>query len=574
MATEKKTNDMKGEAKPRHVLIGTYKKGQLAKWRGWYNYPISAKDKITVADAAKINELWLFCGTTSQKTYAAEFVGVKTRTELVRDYGYPAKGKAHGDKYLLFKTAFKYRHAHDNPLDCDKVFIRTKDFARSPKVAKQLREYLASPDRRDPDLANMLPRIVLSVPPAKLCVCEAAVQLDFFATFYPDRDLTQTMPIEYASGVVRKLHGKVLPTRAPYRLGEFFCGPGGLACGALNASIENPNFKIVHAWASDYDRQTCDTYAENICPNTKESVICEDVRKLALNDKRLTQIDGFAFGFPCNDYSVVGEHKGIDGTYGPLYQYGVAVLRKFKPQWFFAENVGGLASANEGSAFKKILASMKGAGYRIYPHLYKFENYGVPQTRHRIIIIGIRADLPTVFFPPDPTLFAKIDNSSRAALEIPPIPLNAANNELTAQSPQVVERLKHIKPGENAFTADMPEHLRLKVRGAKISQIYKRLNPDKPAYTVTGSGGGGTHIYHYTENRALTNRERARLQTFPDDYVFLGKKESVRKQIGMAVPPRGAQIIFEALLRSLAGIEYKHVECNITDDGELKKEEA
>src|SRR5690606_35154454 len=101
----------------------------------------------------------------------------------------------------------------------------------------------------------------------------------------------------------------------------------------------------------------------------------------------------------------------------------------------------------------------------------------------------------------------------------------------TNQSRQVVERLKYIKPGENAFTANLPQNLRLNVRGAKISHIYKRLDPSKPAYTITGSGGGGTHCYHWKENRALTNRERARLQTFPDDFVFCGSKESVRKQI-------------------------------------------
>ena len=109
----------------------------------------------------------------------------------------------------------------------------------------------------------------------------------------------------------------------------------------------------------------------------------------------------------------------------------------------------------------------------------------------------------------------------------------------------------------------MPENLQLKVKGAKISQIYKRLDPTKVAYTVTGSGGGGTHIYHWSENRALTNRERARLQTFPDDYIFYGSKESVRKQIGMAVPCEGAKIIFEAVLKTFAGIKYEFVEPNI-----------
>ena len=90
--------------------------------------------------------------------------------------------------------------------------------------------------------------------------------------------------------------------------------------------------------------------------------------------------------------------------------------------------------------------------------------------------------------------------------------------------------------------------------------IYKRLDPDKPAYTVTGSGGGGTHIYHWDEPRALTNRERARLQTFPDDFKFIGSKESVRRQIGMAVPVQGAKIILEAVLKTLQGIPYESVE--------------
>ena len=82
---------------------------------------------------------------------------------------------------------------------------------------------------------------------------------------------------------------------------------------------------------------------------------------------------------------------------------------------------------------------------------------------------------------------------------------------------------------------------------------------------MTGSGGGGTHIYHWKENRALTNRERARLQTFRDDFVFEGSKESVRKQIGMAVPCRGAQIIFEAVLKTFAGIEYESMPANIEE---------
>ena len=345
-----------------------------------------------------------------------------------------------------------------------------------------------------------------------------------------------------------------------FRLGELFCGPGGLALGATTASIEDPKFKIVHQWANDYDASTCKTYTRNICPENPDSVICEDVHFLEI--EKLGDIDALAFGFPCNDFSVVGEQLGFKGKFGPLYTYGIKTLEMYKPQWFLAENVGGLQSANEGKAFKKIMLDMKSAGYRIYPNLYKFEEYGIPQARHRVIIIGIREDLPYEFKIPAPSGMIK---TCREAIEVPPIPEDAPNNERTKQSTQVMKRLSYIKPGQNAFTADIPEELQLKIKGAKISQIYKRLDPEKPAYTVTGSGGGGTHIYHWEEPRALTNRERARLQTFPDTYEFQGNKESVRKQIGMAVPCRGAQIIFEAILKSFAGIEYPYTEPNINE---------
>lgn len=348
-----------------------------------------------------------------------------------------------------------------------------------------------------------------------------------------------------------------------FRLGELFCGPGGLAYGALQAKVANGDYGIIHAWANDYDRDTCDTYIRNICPNDAKSVICSDVRKLDLTT--LGEIDALAFGFPCNDFSVVGEQKGFNGKFGPLYRYGANALKIYKPKWFLAENVGGLASANEGSALQEILNDLCECGYNLFPHLYKFEEYGVPQARHRIIIVGMRKDLSLRFRIPSASPYTGKDNSCRTALETPPISPNAYNNELTKQSLQVVERLKYIKPGENAWTADLPDELKLNVKSARMSQIYRRLDPNKPAYTVTGSGGGGTHIYHYSEPRALTNRERARLQTFPDDYYFVGSKESVRKQIGMAVPVVGAKVIFEAILKTFAGEHYESVPANMKE---------
>ena len=96
-------------------------------------------------------------------------------------------------------------------------------------------------------------------------------------------------------------------------------------------------------------------------------------------------------------------------------------------------------------------------------------------------------------------------------------------------------------------------------------QIGTCLNHMYTLMEEIGSGGGGTHIYHWAEPRALTNRERARLQTFPDNYVFEGSKEQVRKQIGMAVPCHGAKVIFESVLKTFAGIEYKSIPANLEE---------
>jgi DNA (cytosine-5)-methyltransferase 1 len=349
-------------------------------------------------------------------------------------------------------------------------------------------------------------------------------------------------------------------TRKVFRLGELFSGPGGIGVGAARASISDARYRIQHQWANDFDLDTCRTYARNVMGDVNSpAVIHGDVRTLDFGRlKQIGDIDGLAFGFPCNDFSVVGERKGFDGTFGPLYTYGIKALEMFRPAFFLAENVGGLTSNAGGQALRQILTDMRMSGYRLVPHLYKFEQYGVPQARHRIIIIGIRDDLDVTFEVPSPEPYGSVDVSSRAALTKPPIPSWATNQELTRQSSTVVERLRLIGEGQSAFTADLPEELQIKT-ATKISQIYKRLDSAKPSYTITGSGGGGTHVYHWAEPRALTNRERARLQTFPDDFVFEGSKESVRKQVGMAVPARGAQVIFEAVLKSFAGESYPSV---------------
>jgi len=357
-----------------------------------------------------------------------------------------------------------------------------------------------------------------------------------------------------------------------YDFAELFCGPGGLSLGAMNANVtaRGVTSKVNPVWANDIDENTCKTYARNIHAGKLSHVHCGKVEEIDF--KKVPNFDALAFGFPCNDFSLVGEQLGFDGKFGPLYTYGLKAINAKNPVFFIAENVGGLSSANNGQAFKKILHDLEnaGKGYELTANLYKFEQYGVPQTRHRIVIVGIRKDLKKQFKVPKPTHTDKYV-TARQAIEVPTIKPDAPNNEKTKQSEIVIQRLMHIPAGGNAWHEAVPPKLRLKVKGAKLSQIYKRLDPNKPSYTVTGSGGGGTHVYHWSEPRALTNRERARIQTFPDNFVFEGSKESVRKQIGMAVPPKAAQIIVESILKTLAGIEYNNVEPNIDHKTSIKE---
>ncbi|HET7673076.1 MAG TPA: DNA (cytosine-5-)-methyltransferase, partial [Candidatus Saccharimonadales bacterium] len=318
--------------------------------------------------------------------------------------------------------------------------------------------------------------------------------------------------------------------------------------------------KIKSEWANDFDIDSCKTYALNIEGNiNSENVICSDVSKVDIASLR--PIDIFIYGFPCNDFSIVGERLGFQGKFGPLYAYGVSVLDYHKPLVFVAENVGGINSTNQGKAFEKILHDLENAGngYNLTVHLYRSQDYGVPQTRHRYVIVGIDKKLNKEFKVPEPTHLGK---PVTAGETLSNIPRDAHNHEIPTISEIVRERLTHIRPGENVWNAELPEHLKLNVKSARLSQIYKRLHPDKPSYTITGSGGGGTHGYHYLEPRPLTNRERARLQTFPDEFKFIGNYSSVRKQIGMAVPVRLSNIIFNAVLDTLNDKSYPYIKAN------------
>ena len=393
-----------------------------------------------------------------------------------------------------------------------------------------------------------------------------------------------------------------------FNLGELFCGPGGMAIASTIVppvkSATKEVFSIEHAWGVDFAPYAIDTFKANL---GKDKGLCKDAWEFV--EKDLTQgrkVNALAFGFPCNSFSQVGERLGIhDRKFGNLYKTGIRVLEAYDPIWFIAENVSGINGRESGKQFKKILQELAdaGMGYDVVAHLYKFEEYGVPQARHRYVIVGIRQDVARKehlkFSPPAPTHGVNL----RPFVTVKEV-LDKVKNDtkwgggFSRQSEKVIWRLKFTPPGANAWKLDelvdkskysdealltylkkIPwfkseieplgsvdkirdkiEECRLHCTKARMSHIYRRLDAEKPAYTLTGSGGGGTHIYHWCEHRALTNQERAALQTFPTSFVFKGTHEQIRKQIGMAVPTMGAVQIFEAILKTFAKVSYESVE--------------
>jgi len=369
--------------------------------------------------------------------------------------------------------------------------------------------------------------------------------------------------------------------------GDLFCGPGGMALGAKNTKVISKDvlYKIKPVWAIDSDYSSCQTFKKNIIPHNSEIISGSQINKGSNSDKNiivndiieninikyLPKIDILGFGFPCNDFSIMGEKKGVDGKYGSLYEYAVDALNILKPTIFVAENVTGLGSKGQRETMIKIMHELKKAdnGYNITLHHYHLEDYGIPQTRHRFFIVGYK-DKTKKFLVPEPSY--QIVNASMAiddgfVYNEGPISHVAFNHEITYPNEIVSMRLLQTKPGENAWNPNIDFKYRLNgVKNATFSNIYKKLDPDKPSYTVTGSGGGGTSMYHWNmekgKQRALTNREKARLQTFPDTFRFYGTKTEIRRQVGMAVPVRASEIIFKATLRSYLGVSYKSIDEN------------
>ena len=321
-----------------------------------------------------------FKGAAEQKNYKADFVGVKTRAELVRDYGYPAEGKAHGEKYLLFKKTALYRIKDAPPEEAERVFVRTADFARSPKVRKQLKAYLESPDRNDPDLAKLLPSIVTKVPCENLRVCEAAVQLDFFPVF-------------------GSCGGKSVPFPPPehpkFTFVDLFAGIGG-----FHQAMHQLGGKCV--FACEWDKDAQNTYSENY-----GIVPAGDITKV--DEKSIPKHDVLCAGFPCQAFSKAGKQLGFaDETKGTLFFDVERILKYHKTKYVILENVRNLVAHDNGNTWKTIREHLKSLGYRLTPEplIVSPHQFGIPQLRERVVVLCIydpaNADKPLKVSLPKP----------------------------------------------------------------------------------------------------------------------------------------------------------------------------
>lgn len=314
-------------------------------------------------------------------------------------------------------------------------------------------------------------------------------------------------------------------------------------CGGLDLGFHNMGFETI--WANDIDKWAAATFRRNFnCEISEESI--EDINPYT--DKSIPDCDLILGGFPCQDFSMIWKRPGLNGERGNLYKSFLRFVDAKKPKAFVAENVKGLLSANNKKAIQQIIKDFESIepGYLVKIQLYNFAEYGVPQLRERVLIVGVRLDTGFNFVHPSPSHGPRglkpYVTAGEALNGVEKIPYN---NEHMNISPKTAEKLKLIPEGGN-FT-DIPKDHPLYVKGM-ISHVYRRIRRDEPSKTIIAAGGGGTWGYHYPEPRPLTNRERARLQSFPDDFVFEGSITEVRRQIGNAVPPVGVQSLASNLL--------------------------
>lgn len=300
---------------------------------------------------------------------------------------------------------------------------------------------------------------------------------------------------------------------------SLFSGAGGLDLGLIQAGNN-----IV--WANDIDKDAVTTYKANIGNN----IICDDIKNI--NISTLPKADVVVGGFPCQGFSVANKLRSLDDNRNQLYKFFYSIIKEKQPNFFIAENVKGILSLGHGKAINEIVSDFKEAGYITTVTLVNMANYGVPQTRQRVIIVGQNRKLGTKMLFNFPKQTNARDGNPKPWISIK-------------------EAISHFPDPdiENSIPNHVYSSYKVKIRDY-IG--HRQTNPNLPCPTILARGngkGGVCAIPHYNGKRRLTVRESATIQSFPENFIFYGSMSSCYRQIGNAVPPVFARKIGEEFIR-------------------------
>lgn len=302
---------------------------------------------------------------------------------------------------------------------------------------------------------------------------------------------------------------------------SLFSGAGGLDLGFIKAG-----HRIV--WANDIDHDAVATYGHNIGSNIVEG----DIQHIDVGT--LPACDVVIGGFPCQDFSMANLRRNIEDERNVLYRFFCKVVAEKRPKFFFAENVKGILSLGQGQVVKMIVHDFEQLGYRVSVNKVNMADYGIPQIRQRVIFVGERLDVPS---------FAHIEF---------PKPSYSKDGSTGKTWVSIKEAIGHFPDPD--VPNDIPNHIYSSYKVVyRNFTAHRQTNPDKPSPTILARGngkGGVCAIPHYNGKRRLSVRESAAVQTFPDDFVFIGSMSSCYRQIGNAVPPRFSRLLGEALSKS------------------------
>lgn len=296
---------------------------------------------------------------------------------------------------------------------------------------------------------------------------------------------------------------------------SLFSGSGGLDLGF----IETGKFEII--FANDFNNSACETYRKNI----GDHIIYSDISNL----KKLPNADVIIGGPPCQGFSLANPSRSFDDPRNQLFKEYARIITEIKPKLFLMENVSGMATMNNGKVFELIKTELSNCGYKLYHKLLNSKDFGVPQSRNRMIIIGVRNDIEYDFQFPQPTHNEMNYKTVGDVLIKKPIPPNCPNHTFSNLTELNLKRLKYIPEGGSM--KDCPQELQ---NNSDLKRSMRRLSSEKVSYTIVHNNCD--HYYHPIENRRVTIREMARIQGYPDNFVFYGSKSEQSRQVGNSVP--------------------------------------